>query len=414
MFLSGDHGSFGPVRLSAELSGRLARSVDELLADGLKDAPGSPVWTSTAWWRFVEADPDHEIAYLVIERHSVPVAVAPVLLIRGPGNLLFYNGPRLLGDFSAIGATQLLEPAETARLADAEPVLDAVRPTLYPSLTVGVFGSHPGLRSFAGDTGPELTSLVPALARLAQELAAHWGCRSHALLYLDPAEDAALSGTGADPGQRTLIGAEGILDVPPGDFDDYLRTLASGRPNRVRRERRSYAEAGITTHVSTGADALTDEYLPLRSALRVKYGHGAGEAWARREFEALRRTVGDELVVFSARTATAVVGYLMAVLRQDVLYTRATGFDYAASAGAYCYFNLVYYDVVRWAQRNGVRRVHYGLGTSEAKHHRGCRLMPRWARLHLPASTPPQVAEVLATQHDSLARALLRLGVDLG
>ncbi len=411
MILSDDRTRFDTIPLSADLSGRLARSVAELLAAGLTDVPGTSAWTSMAWWRFIEADTDHEIAYLVIERHSVPIAVAPVLLIRGPGNLLFYNGPRLLGDFSAIGAEALVEPAEATRLAAARPVLDAVRPGLYPSLTVGVFGSHLGLRPFGGGAGLDLRLLVPALSDLAARLARLWGCASHALLYLDPAEDAALAGAG--PAHRTLIGAEGILDVPPGDFDDYLRTLPSGRPNRIRRERLRYAEAGLTTCASTGAGALTDEYLPLRSALRAKYGHAAGNVWARREFEALRRTVGEELVVFSARTEARTIGYLMAMLRGDVLYTRAAGFDYAAAAGACCYFNLVYYDVIRWAQRAGVHRIHYGLGTSEAKYHRGCRLIPRWAYLHLPASTPPQVTEVLATQHTSLARLLTRLGVNL-
>lgn len=398
--------------LGPGLRGRVARSVAELVAEGLRDSPGCPVWAGIAWWRFAEQDPDHEIAYLVLDLEGQAHAVAPVLLVRGPETLVFYNGPRLVGDFSALGAVGRLDPDEAAAVGAARPALDLARPALYPSLSVGVFGSHLGLRPFDGNRADlNLEVLLPALAELAALVARAWGCPSHALLYLDPDEDAALKVSGASPALRALIGAEAVLDVPQGGFENYLACLSTGRRNQVRREQRAYAEAGLLTRVATGPDALTDEYLPLRSALRTKYGHAAGEQWARDEFAALRRTVGEELIVFSARSGDRVVGYLMAIVRSGVLYTRSAGFDDEAAAGTFCYFNLVYYDVIRWAQQRGIQRIHYGLGTSEAKRHRGCRFVLRWLYLDLPPSAPAEFGEVLGHQHASLARSLSGFGV---
>jgi hypothetical protein len=385
--------------LGSGLTGRVVTSVDDL---GLKDPPGMPVWTSSDWWRFVAADPGHEMSFLVVSDSGGPLAVAPFLTVRGASELLFYNPPRIAGDFSAIGAPHLLEAGEREAVSRAGPALAAARPRLYPSLAVGVYGSNLGLRAVDGHLTPDLPVVVPAVARFAAGL----GLASHALLYLDPEQDAALRPAAPALGlQRVLFGAEGILDVPAGD---YLLTLPSGRRNTVRREMRSYASAGLRTEVATGPSALTEEHVALRSALRAKYGHESGEAWARAEFDALRRTVGENLVVFSARRGDRVVGYLMALRRGDVLYTRAAGFDYAAAAGAFCYFNLVYYDVIRWAREAGVHRIHYGLGTSAAKHHRGCRLMPRWAYFHL---SDPVVRDTLRTQHRTAARLLAGLGV---
>ncbi|GAA0963412.1 hypothetical protein GCM10009558_082400 [Virgisporangium aurantiacum] len=393
------------------LSGDLVHTVDELVAMGLKEPSDTPLWTSEAWWRFVAADPDHEVVFLVISDGTGPVAVAPAIVARGPENLLFYNPPRILGDFSAIGAERLLTADERAAVDAAAPAVSALREALYPSLAVGVFGSNLGLRAFDGHHSVDRARLVPALARLGGEAAARRGCRSHALLYLDPDEDAALRDPSA---QRLVFGGEGILDLPPGGLDGYLGSLPSRRRIAVRREIRQYADLGVHTTVHYGPDALTDEHVPLRAALRARYGHAAGQRWVETEFATLRRTLGDRLVVFSARRGERIIGYLMAARCGDVLYTRAAGFDYAASAGAFCYFNLVYYDVVRWAERAGVRRVHYGLGTSAAKHHRGCALLPRWAYLWLPGGeSADAVRTTLTAQHATAARLLTGLGVTL-
>ncbi len=100
----------------------------------------------------MEADPDHESLYLVIDgADNRPVAVAPALIIRDTRGLLFYNGPRIIGDLSAIGSVSHLALDEQEALPWLTAGVEAARPALYPSLTVGTFGSNLGLRPFAPD-----------------------------------------------------------------------------------------------------------------------------------------------------------------------------------------------------------------------------------------------------------------------
>jgi predicted N-acyltransferase len=402
------------IPLGNGMYGRVARSVSELVDRGLADIPGEAVWTSSRWWRFVEQDDGHEILYLVLEdATSGPVGVAPAILVRDRRNLLFYNSPRILGDFSAIGSRDHLDAAECELAASLAPAIEGIRENLYPSLTVGVFGSNFGLRPFAAGRPFDQSVLVPGIARLAAALRDRWKLAGFSLLYLDPVQDAFLSGSSSELGlQRVLFGGEGLLNVPSGGIEGYLRSLPGTRRNKIRREMRAYAEQGITTAVESGTGSLGDEYLPLRTALRAKYGHAAGMAWARGEFQALRDAMGEELVVFSARRGEQILGYMMAFRKGDVLFTRAAGFDYNASAGAFCYFNLVYYDVIRWAEREGVQRIHYGLGTSQAKHYRGCVFVPRWAYFSLARDTPAEVRTMLGLQHGSAARLLGALTED--
>ncbi|MFD8787282.1 GNAT family N-acetyltransferase [Kitasatospora sp. NPDC059599] len=397
------------------LTGTVLGSVADLRRTGLTDLPGEPVWAGADWWRFVEADDDHEILYLLINRADTarPIAVAPALLIRGPEQLLFYNGPRIIGDFSAIGHPPAATEHDTARARHLAPQVAEIRPTLYPWLTVGVFGSSLGLRPFDIISPTDTAPLVPALDRLARATAAELGCAGHSLLYLDPAEDAAGRDHAAATGAaRALFGAEAVLDVPENGLDGYLARFPSARRSKLRKEMQAYRAAGLHTTAAEGPDALGEQHLALRIALRAKYGHAAGESWARREFAALRDTLGDRLTVLSSVRDGRVVGYLLAFRAGDVLYTRSAGFDYEAVDGTYCYFNLVYYDTVQWAARNGIRRIHYGLGTTEAKHTRGCTLVPRRAYFTLPEAAAGPCTELLAVQDRSARARVAALGLD--
>jgi hypothetical protein len=85
------------------------------------------------------------------------------------------------------------------------------------------------------------------------------------------------------------------------------------------------------------------------------------------------------------------VGLALAYRWRDTLYLRSVGFDYAALRDAYEYFNLVYYEPIRWAAGNGVRKMHFGVEAYDAKVRRGAVLQPLWAVL---TSTAPQLSEV--------------------
>jgi predicted N-acyltransferase len=108
----------------------------------------------------------------------------------------------------------------------------------------------------------------------------------------------------------------------------------------------------------------------------------------RNDFDAIRETVGDDCLVFSAERDGETLGFVLYLRSGDALYGRTAGFDEDRARG--CYFVLTYHDTVRWALGNGVRRVWYGLAAYQAKRLRGCALEPRhgWFRFTGDGSTP--------------------------
>ena len=72
------------------------------------------------------------------------------------------------------------------------------------------------------------------------------------------------------------------------------------------------------------------------------------------------------------------VGFCLYYVHRETLYLRWAGFDYSRLAGAAEYFNLLYYSQAMHAPQIGVRRLHAGIKTIEAKALRGAQLRPLW------------------------------------
>jgi hypothetical protein len=74
------------------------------------------------------------------------------------------------------------------------------------------------------------------------------------------------------------------------------------------------------------------------------------------------------------------------------------GFDYAALPGAYEYFTVAFYEPIRYAYAHGLRRIHLGRESYQAKVRRGARLRPLWGVLRPDPADPlpagPNAAEV--------------------
>ena len=122
----------------------------------------------------------------------------------------------------------------------------------YPKLVVGSpFSPVGGRRFLVGSSGDDVrTALVGQLQRLARTERAssiHW-------LFITEEEASFLEARGFAIRHTHQFHwhNEGFAT-----FDDFLERFRSDRRNQIRRERRTVAEAGITTRVLTG-DALTE------------------------------------------------------------------------------------------------------------------------------------------------------------
>jgi uncharacterized protein len=378
--------SLRPQQPPAEAPGSARPALEgQLLPPGARPAAGDfpaldrpgVIWEDARWWRFTERTDLHEVHYLRIHADGRTVALAPLLLTRESGGLLFYDSPRLIGTPGSMAEPDLLDAADQDRWNELAAALPQARPDQYPSLTLGVFGSHHGVVHATDRTPAQRAAVMAALPALLGRAAAELGCRSSALLYVGEPYAQAVDDTARQHGyQSVLLGAEGVQHLPDTtDWDGYLAGLGSHRRRRISKEVERYEAAGWRTVVRTGADALDDEVVALQVAHRAKYGLPGGEDRVRRDFDAVRADLGESCLVLGSERDGRLGGFVLYFRAGDALFARTAGFSPDADG---CYLTLTYHETARWALAHGVRRIHYGLSAYQAKYARGCELQPRW------------------------------------
>jgi uncharacterized protein len=344
-----------------------------------------PVWSTMDFRRVAVELPQHRLSHLVAEADGRPVLLAPVLRSPGPGGLLFYDVPAMIGDGRAFGV-------------DVPVLAEPDRAALYPSIAVGMHGAYHGIL-VAEDCAPALRvelfgELLGAVGDLAREL----GCASSALLYATPDLIRLLR---PDPGHLlAVLGAEASLSSRAGDFTGYLAELTSRRRGRALRERRMYLAGPACSRISTGPDALGADLVDLRCNLRRRYGLPEHRERTEAEFAALARHCGDRLVVNRSLLDGDTVGFVVNLRHGDTLYSRTAGFDYGRLGSRdFCYFNIVYYDMLDWGLPRGVRSLELGMASYPGKRTRGAVFEPRYGVFALPPGSP--ALALLAAQEDT-------------
>ncbi|MFD8155134.1 GNAT family N-acetyltransferase [Streptomyces sp. NPDC059720] len=368
------------------------------------------IWEDDRWWRFTERTDLHEVRYLAVREDGDLVALAPLLITRDGGGLLFYDTPKMTGDTGAFGAPELLDAGQRGRWDDLTGRLADARRGMYPSVALSVFGSHHGIVHAAGRDAAGRARVLTEVPRLLEEAADQLGCRSSSLLYATD-EQAAVLGPAAEARGHVpaVLGAESVMRLYAPDWETYLAGLTSRKRSRVLNELRGYTDAGFTTVVREGPGSLSDPIVDLQVKLRAKYGLPGGRARVQRDFDALRETVGDSCTVISAERDGETVGFVLYLRAGRALYGRTAGFHEDAKG---VYFALTYHETYRWALAHGVREIWYGLAAYHAKKVRGCDLEARHGWFRFTGAGAPELEEVLRLQGTSETDRLRSLGYD--
>lgn len=261
------------------------------------------------------------------------------------------------------------------RALDGVPGGAAAGEPAYPVVTSVAPGFEAGVRWAGGlDRAAREAALAAALDGM-EALAAEAGAPATAFLYVPDATHPLLEQALAARGYASaVVGADARLAVRWGDFEEYVETRGKRRRS-VRAEVRRFQEAGSEVRVG-GAGALTDDLAPLHAEWRAKHGSRVTVDELRRLYAAVRAHAGPAMRMFVARRDGRPVAFSQFYEHDGVLYSRAVGFHYAAVEDTFAYFNLLFYEPLRWAMANGVREIRYSMGSDEAKVARGCDLVP--------------------------------------
>jgi hypothetical protein len=198
-------------------------------------------------------------------------------------------------------------------------------------------------------------------------------------------------GGAAAPGVH-LIGADCVIEMVGATVDDHVAALPTRqRRTNFRREERRFAGSGLDIR-RVGLPEYWSRLGPLLAAVQQKYGHRQSAD----EMSARLRRQGEQLatraVVFACFDGDVVVGFALAYRWGDALTVRAVGFDYERLCGADEYAQLAVHAPLRYCYEHGLRRLHLGTASYEAKCRRGARPRPLWAVTSLPGPDASSVA----------------------
>lgn len=257
----------------------------------------------------------------------------------------------------------------------------------YPVATATLPGGYlPGL---VGDRRPDA---VAALLDGLDAAAAEWGCPVTAVPHVPDGDPLAAMLTG-----RGFVGsavlAQARLDLAWPDFDGYVATLPKRRRNKIRRERREFAEAALVVR----ADEIGTrgaEMAELHAAQLRSYGHHTVTAERLRGLmDRIERHLAPWCRILVAERDGRLEGFALSYEHSGELHLKMTGFSGYAQEH-FGYFNMTYYAVIEDALRRGLRTVFFGPLSYRAKVVRGCRLAPRSTYVRVPSELRDEVAEL--------------------
>jgi hypothetical protein len=233
-----------------------------------------------------------------------------------------------------------------------------------------------------------------------QGLAWWWPYLSSADVDIVTASGIRLLGT-EGPGVH-LIGADCVINVVGTTIDDHVAALLTRqRRTNFRREAQRFRDSGLEIR-----RVSLREYWPrlgtLLAAVQHKYGHRQSADEMRTRLRRQGAHLASRAVVFACFDHDIIIGFALAYRWGDELALRVVGFDYDRLLGADEYAQLAVHAPLRYCYSHGLRRLHLGSASYEAKCRRGARLRPLWAVTSLPGPDP-----------DGLTRAVRRIAASM-
>lgn len=209
--------------------------------------------------------------------------------------------------------------------------------------------------------------------------AADKGLAALSFLYLTSAAQPLLRALASAGAAVVPLASSCVLDITWADFDGYLAAHSYKRRTAIRREQRHLAEQQVMVAEEDLAQAAS-ELADLRCALVAKYGGTPRPEKERRMIAEIReRFAPEETLLVSARSQGRLVNFMLFVRESADWSAVLTGTDYVGGLSRFSYFSTGFYHPAARAPMAGIRRIHYGFGSWDAKVRRGCRKDPVWA-----------------------------------
>jgi hypothetical protein len=176
-----------------------------------------------------------------------------------------------------------------------------------------------------------------------------------------------------------MITASAWLPLPGTQFEDYLRSFNANRRRSAMKEMKVFQSAGVQVRVYAGTSAIA--HLPtfarLSGEVQRRHGNQPNDSDTIRQLHQFVDIFGDRALFFFGVADGSPIAATMAVTCHDMILARDVGLEYGELArDAMAYFNLAYYEIIRYAYENGYRMVASGISAFGVKALRGFQLVP--------------------------------------
>ncbi|MEV7404915.1 GNAT family N-acetyltransferase [Streptomyces sp. NPDC091267] len=336
---------------------------------------GCSLYSGPDWIRHADRMTDSVPDHLILERDGRPVAALPGY--RFPGARPFFY--------------------------DLGPVLGLGKPAEADDVPLHLAGTRLG---YTGDVltralcaPAERESAARALYAAFAERCRESGARG-AMLYVTDESLAQLLPALGPSDRVVLVDAAARLAVPADGLDGYRRLFSRGRWDSFRREMRRFRDEGCETRVLALGENLP-EMGALASQVSRRYGHDMSPEDETLKLREQAERLG-ECVMLTAFRGEEMVGFTQFFLRDGTMYGRGHGVADAYGRRASIYFNLTYYEAVRWGAEHGLTHIDLGCDSLEAKVVRGGRLRPLWAVVAAPEWSAAEQATVREQERQRL------------
>ncbi|WP_136520704.1 GNAT family N-acetyltransferase [Cellulomonas telluris] len=323
------------------------------------------LYSDLPWLRATATDPTGTVG-CALARDTAPLAALPFAQVTREGNA-FYRWPDLLAarGLHAAGQRLQLGPRRGYRTAVlTAPDADGAR------------------------LDDAVAALVTTLARTAHDA----GLDGLVAPYADTATAVRLR-TVVPDALVVHVATDAWVPLVGTGVEDHLERLGGHRRRRLRPEVAAAERLAADVERRPLADVV-DEVAPLLARTQERYGHPAPVGPLTASLRAQAAATGDRAEALVLRRDGRAVGFVSFYAQGDTLYLRALGVDHEATAGEPAYFALAFHWPVRLAYERGLRAVHLGIESAEAKVLRGARLRPLWLVDLVPASARQRSAAV--------------------
>ncbi|WP_030152776.1 GNAT family N-acetyltransferase [Streptomyces sp. NRRL S-244] len=197
--------------------------------------------------------------------------------------------------------------------------------------------------------------------------------------------------------QVVMMDATAVLPVDPDGLEGYRRRFTSHQFTSIRREMRRYTDAGCRTEVKLLSEC--HQLLgPLSAQVLIRYGHPVTDESESERFAQQATLFDDNCRILGAYQGDRMVGFTQYFFWGNTMYARSHGLDDSIAREAKLYFNLTYYEAVKYAAANGYHCVDLSCDAFQAKVSRAARLQPLWGVLLDAPWTGPVLERVRAEE----------------